>query len=128
MDKEKKTKGNVPNDFHSTSPVYNSTFKQDPLHHYTLKEKLAMDLDYYLPSYILEEEESTPSLVNNFVPSPVEDQEKNGDGTNENKQKKEDKELKDIQDNDKNTTEEDSDWEIEREDNYLDYLDSNYIY
>ena len=36
----------MPNDYHPTSPVYDPTFKQDPLPHYSLKEKLVMDLDW----------------------------------------------------------------------------------
>ena len=43
---EKKTRKNeVPNDYHPTSLVYDPTFKQGPLAHYTPKEKLAIDPD-----------------------------------------------------------------------------------
>ena len=62
------------------------------------------------------------------MPPLVEDQEKNDVATNKNKQESVDKELEDIQDKDRKTTEEDSDWEIDREDNYSDYSDSDYIY
>ena len=49
-DEEKNSRKNkVSNDYHPSRPVHNPTFKQDPLPHYTLKEKLAMDLDYYSP-------------------------------------------------------------------------------
>ena len=65
--------------------------------------------NYYPPNYVPEEEDSAPSLVNNLVPPPVEDQEKNGEGTNKNNWETEDKELEDIQDKDKKITEEDSD-------------------
>ena len=50
---------------------------------------------------------------------PVKDPEKNGEGTNGNKQEKENKELEDIQDKLKKTAEEDSDWEIDREDDFV---------
>ena len=73
-----------------------------------------MDPDYYPPNYILEQEDIAPSLVNNLGLPPVEDQEKNGEDKGETENKK----LEDIQDKDKKTTEEDSDWEIDREDNY----------
>ena len=119
-EERKSRKNEVP-----TSLLYDPTFKQDPLPYYTPKEKLAMDLDYYPPNYIPEEEDSAPSLVNNLVPPPVEEQKKNGEGTIEDKQETENKELEDIQDKDKKTTEEDSDGEIDRED---DYSDSDFIY
>ena len=79
-------------------------------------------------NYIPEEEDSVPSLVNNLVPPPVEDQEKNDEGTNKNKQETENKALEDLQGMDKKTTEEDSGWEIDREDDYSDYSDPDFIY
>ena len=88
-EEEKKTRKNkVPNDYHPTSPVYDAIFKQDPLPQYTPKEKLAMDPDRYPPNYILEEEDSAPSLVNNLMPPPVEDQEKKLTKTNKGKRTK----------------------------------------
>ena len=128
-EEEKKTRKNkVPKDYHPTSPVYYPSFKQDPLPHSTPKETLAMDPDYYPPNYICEEEDSSLSLVNNLVPPPVEDQKKNGEGTNKNKQEKENKEVEDIEDKDKKTMKEDYDCEIEREDDYSDYSTSHFIY
>ena len=68
---EKKTKENeVPNDYYPTSPVYDPTFKQDPLPSLTPKEKLALNPNYYPKGYIPEEKEEAPLLVSNLIDPP----------------------------------------------------------
>ena len=56
QDQEKNDEKKVANDYHPTSPVYDPKFKQDPLPHYSPKEKLALDPNYYPPNYVPDEE------------------------------------------------------------------------
>ena len=51
------------------SPVYDPTFKQDPLPHCIPEEKMALDPNYYLQGYVPEEQEKddAPLLMNNLV-------------------------------------------------------------
>ena len=60
-------------DYCPSSPVYDPTFKQDPLYHCTPKEKMALDPNYYPQGYIPEEQEKddAPLLMNNLV-NPLE--------------------------------------------------------
>ena len=62
------TKDNCP-----SSPVYDPTFKQDPLPCHTPTEMMALDPNYYPPGYIPDEQEKddAPLLVNNVV-NPLE--------------------------------------------------------
>ena len=81
QEQEKKEQENISNDYHPTSPVYDHTFKQDPLPYYTPKKKLALDPDYYHQDYDPNEDrEDTPLLVNNLVSPPEKVQQKGGEG------------------------------------------------
>ena len=63
---------------------------------FTPKMKLTLDANYYRPNYVPgQEEDSTPSLVNNFVPptDKLEDQMKNN---GQNNKKEEDKEQEKV--------------------------------
>ena len=78
----------------------------------------------YAPNYILEEEDNAPSLVNNLVPPPDRDQEKNSERSKN--EVEENKELEDPQDMDKRHVEEDSEWEVDKEEDYSEYCDFSY--
>ena len=123
-EEEKTRENNMPNDGCPASLVYDPTFKQDPLPHYCPEEKLAMDPDYYPCNYVLEEDNNAPSLVINLVPPPVREQEKNSERSNK---EEENKELEDPQDTDNRHAEEDSEWEVDKEDDYSEYSDSDSI-
>ena len=63
----------VTKDYCPSSPLYDPTFKQDPLPHCTPKVKMTLDPNYYLPRYIPDEhkKDNAPLLVNNLV-NPLE--------------------------------------------------------
>ena len=122
---EKTRENNVPINYHPASHVQ-PHIQTRPPPHLTPKEKLMLNPDYYQPTYVPEEEDNALSLVNNLVPPPVRDQEKNSERTN--KEEEENKELEDPQDTDKRQAEEDSEWEVDKEDDYSEYSDSESIY
>ena len=62
-------KEDLTKDYCPSRPMYDPTFKQDPLPHCTPKEKLTFDPNYYPQGYIPKEEEAR-LLVNNLVTSP----------------------------------------------------------
>ena len=98
-EEEKIAKENeVPNDYYSSSPVYDPYIQTIPPPHCTPKQKMALDPNYYTPGYIPEEQEKddAPLLVTNLV-DPL----------------------------GKNTPEDPVE---EEEDYYLDYSDSNHIH
>ena len=80
----------VLNDYCPTSPDYDSTYKQDPLAHCGPNKKQALNLNYYLPNYVSEED--TQFLVDNLVVLSVgnikeEDQEEEEKGEKNNGEK-----------------------------------------
>ena len=110
--------------------MYDSTFKQDPLAHYTLKDKLALDPNYYLQNYNpIEEREDVPLLVNNLVTltetAQSEEQEKENKVETREDTKQEEEDEK--QDSMKTLVDLGQDID-EEEDNYSEYSNSNFIY
>ena len=61
----------MPSDYHPNSPVYDPTFKQNPLSHCSPKEKLVLDPDYHPQNYVPNEEgEDTTLLIDDLVSIP----------------------------------------------------------
>ena len=102
---EEKNKERVLNDCCSASPVYDPTYKQDPLPHCGVKEKQALNPNHYPPKYVPEEEDA-PLLVDNLIALPAsplkkeEDQgkeeEEKGENNNGNEMNREEDRRKDM--------------------------------
>ena len=70
-------------------------FKQDPLSHYSPKEKLTLDPNYYLQNYNLNEERGdVPFPVNNLVSLPEKAPQKEKEKDNKERQRKKKKKKK----------------------------------
>ena len=113
------------------SPVYDPTFKQDPLPYCGPKEKQAHDPNYY-PSNYVHEEEDAPLLVDNLITPPVntikeKDQEEEEKGEKNNGEETNRGEEDRRGDMDKMQADSGQEAE-EEEDNYLDYSDSDFIH
>ena len=111
--------------------MYDPTPKVEVMPKLTPKMKLTLDPSNYPPNHVPEEEDSTPSLVNNLIPPPkhLGNPEKNNTGNNKKKEgdREKNKEQADTQYMDKKHAEEDSGCETDHKDDYSEYSDSDFI-
>ena len=127
QDQEKNKEKNVPKGYCPTIPIYEPTFKQDSVLHSSPKEKLALDPDYYLQNYVLndeEEEEDTSLLIANLV-NPPENTLKEEKGEKNDGEKEEDKEEEERR---KDSTKTQTDLGQEADEEEDSYSDSDFIY
>ena len=77
-EKKQKDGEQVPNDYHSLSPIYDPPQKEDALPICSSKMKLALDPNYYQQNYMPKQEDA-PTIVNNLVAPPAKTKEEEED-------------------------------------------------